>query len=145
MSLCYSAQTRHVGSIFPLEDALNDRVSSLSGNMALRDLKLESEIFVPLLSNLVGEAKYLQNNPPEHVPKEDRAARHVLDILSPLSVEEGGPLIVKHVSYVEGRGNIIVEYPGTENGRIVSFVGCHMDVVTANPEDWVSETSIRSF
>lgn len=41
-----------------------------------------------------------------HLPA---AARHVLDVLRPLSTEEGGPLLVQHVSFVEGRGNIIVE------------------------------------
>eukprot|EP00897_Mesotaenium_endlicherianum_P008431 jgi/Mesen1/7616/ME000004S07886 len=104
--------------------------------MGVTDLSLESTKFVDLLSKLVGEAKYLQNNPPENIPKEDRAARHVLEILQPYSEEEGGPLKVSHVSYAEGRGNIMVEYPGTEEGRIMSFVGCHLDVVTANPEDW---------
>lgn len=29
----------------------------------------------------------------------------------------------------------MVEYPGTD-GRVVSFVGAHMDVVTANPDTW---------
>lgn len=29
-----------------------------------------------------------------------------------------------------------MEYPGTVPGKILSFVGCHMDVVTANPDDW---------
>lgn len=55
-----------------------------------------------------------------------------------ISTEHGGPLLVRHVSYAEGRGNIIVEYPGREEGKVVSFVGCHLDVVTANPQDWVS-------
>lgn len=30
-----------------------------------------------------------------------------------------------------------MEYPGTVPGKVLSFVGCHMDVVTANPDDWV--------
>lgn len=55
------------------------------------------------------------------------AARHVLDILEPLSDEHGGPLRVQHVSFVEGRGNIIVTYPGTDpTAGVVSFVGAHM-------------------
>jgi len=57
---------------------------------------------------LVGEAKYLQNNPPELVPMEDRAVRHILDVLSPFSEDSGGPLRIQHVTFVEGRGNIIV-------------------------------------
>ncbi|PNH11605.1 Acetylornithine deacetylase [Tetrabaena socialis] len=99
-------------------------------------LELEPDRFVALLEKLVGEARHLQNNPPEHTPVEDRAGRHVLDVLTPLGEEAGGPLRIRHVSYAEGRGNIIVEYPGEPDGGILSFVGCHMDVVTANPEAW---------
>lgn len=29
-----------------------------------------------------------------------------------------------------------MEYPGSVPGKIVSFVGMHMDVVTANPDEW---------
>jgi acetylornithine deacetylase len=106
----------------------------------LQDLELDGDKYVALLGKLIGEAKFLQNNPPELIPKEDRAVRHVLEVLGPLGVEQGGPLILKHVSYVEGRGNLIVEYPGTGGeGQVVSFVGSHMDVVTANPDDWEFE------
>ncbi|KAG9452136.1 hypothetical protein H6P81_005040 [Aristolochia fimbriata] len=109
--------------------------SSASLNSLLGELNRDS--FVTLLGKIIGEAKHVQNNPPELVPREDRVARHVLDALLPLSTSTGGgPLIVNHVSYVEGRGNVIVEYPGTVPGKILSFVGCHMDVVTANPQDW---------
>ncbi|MQL88898.1 hypothetical protein Taro_021462 [Colocasia esculenta] len=112
----------------------------------MRNLKellgdLDREAFVPLLAKLIGEARHVQNNPPELVPQEDRVARHVLDALLPYSTTPppgapGGPLIVTHVSYVDGRGNVIVEYPGASPGKILSFVGCHMDVVPANPDDW---------
>lgn len=54
------------------------------------------------------------------------AVRHVLEVLEPLSVDQGGPLIVRHVSFVEGRGNIIVEYPGEPGGGCISFVGAHL-------------------
>uniref|UniRef100_A0A7N2N1L7 Acetylornithine deacetylase n=1 Tax=Quercus lobata TaxID=97700 RepID=A0A7N2N1L7_QUELO len=99
--------------------------------------ELNKESFVSLLSKLIGEAKYVQNNPPDLIPEEDRVAKHVLDSLLPYSTTTGGgPLIVNHVTYHQGRGNIIVEYPGTVPGNVLSFVGCHMDVVTANPNDW---------
>ncbi|PNX85099.1 N-acetylornithine deacetylase-like protein, partial [Trifolium pratense] len=98
---------------------------------------LERDSFVSLLSNLMDESRYLQNNPPELVPEEDRVVKHVLNSLLPLSTTtDGGPLILNHVTYFPGRGNLIVEYPGTVPGKILSFVGCHMDVVTANPDDW---------
>ncbi|KAI3997896.1 hypothetical protein MKX01_036798 [Papaver californicum] len=98
---------------------------------------LNKENFVSLLKKLIGESKYVQNNPPELVPEENRIAKHVLDTLLPYSTTtKGGPLVINHVSYTPGRGNVIVEYPGTVPGKIVSFVGCHMDVVTANPDEW---------
>ncbi|CAL9028966.1 unnamed protein product, partial [Prunus brigantina] len=98
---------------------------------------LNKDSFISLLSKLIGESKYLQNNPPELIPQEDRAVKHVLDSLLPLSTTtSGGPLVINHVTYFPGRGNVIVEYPGTVPGKILSFVGCHMDVVTANPNDW---------
>ncbi|KAK8626264.1 hypothetical protein V6N13_133915 [Hibiscus sabdariffa] len=102
---------------------------------ALGDLNKES--FVSLLTKIIGESKFLQNNPPELIPEEDRVVNHVLDCLRPYSTETGGgPLVINHVTYFPGRGNLIVEYPGTEPGKILSFVGMHMDVVTANPNDW---------
>ncbi|KAF6151314.1 hypothetical protein GIB67_040587 [Kingdonia uniflora] len=97
----------------------------------------DAESFTKLLSKLIGESKYLQNNPPELIPQENRVVKHLLDVLLPFSTTQGGPLVVNHVTYVEGRGNLIVEYPGTVPGKILSFVGCHMDVVTANPDDWM--------
>ena len=39
-----------------------------------------------------------------------RAIKHLLDALRPYTVENGGPLKVEHVWYVEGRGNLIIEY-----------------------------------
>lgn len=55
------------------------------------------------------------------------AAQHVLAVLEPLSEDHGGPLRIQHVSFVEGRGNVLVEYPGTDpNAGVVSFVGAHM-------------------
>ncbi|KZV53276.1 acetylornithine deacetylase [Dorcoceras hygrometricum] len=98
---------------------------------------LNKDSFVGLLGKLIGESKYVQNNPPELIPEEDRIVRHVLDVLRPFSTATGGgPLVLNHVTYKPNRGNLIVEYPGTQPGKILSFVGMHMDVVTANPSDW---------
>mmetsp|Transcript_7438 Transcript_7438/g.20998 ORF Transcript_7438/g.20998 Transcript_7438/m.20998 type:complete len:452 (+) Transcript_7438:236-1591(+) len=91
--------------------------------------------FLQLLEKLIGESKHLQNSPPDLVPTEDRAIRHILEVLEPLSTANGGPLVIEHVSYVEGRGNLIVTYPGATTDCI-SFVGSHLDVVSANPESW---------
>ncbi|KAJ0681363.1 putative acetylornithine deacetylase [Helianthus annuus] len=99
--------------------------------------ELNKESFVSLVAKLIGESKYVQNNPPELIPEEDRIVRHVMDALLPHSTSTGGgPLILNHVTYKPNRGNLIVEYPGTQPGKILSFVGMHMDVVTANPQEW---------
>eukprot|EP00798_Chlamydomonas_sp_ICE-L_P008196 gene8196-1458_t len=99
----------------------------------MEGLELDEPKFLSLLEKLIGESKHLQNNPPECVACEDRAARHVLDALRPYSEENGGPIKLEHISYVDGRGNIIATYPGEPGGGIMSFVGCHLDVVTADP------------
>ncbi|CAD6249886.1 unnamed protein product [Miscanthus lutarioriparius] len=98
---------------------------------------LDRDGFVGLLSNLIGETAHLQNDPPTYRPQEERVAQHVVDVLRPVSVDTGGgPLLVRKISYAEGRSNVIVEYPGTVPGRVVSFVGMHMDVVPANASEW---------
>ncbi|XP_006352852.1 acetylornithine deacetylase-like [Solanum tuberosum] len=97
---------------------------------------LNEDSFVTLLKKLIGESKYVQNNPPELIPEEDRNVKHVLDILNPFSTNNGGPLIINHIVYTPNRGNLIVEYPGTDPKKVVSFVGMHLDVVTANPDEW---------
>ncbi|KAL0834163.1 hypothetical protein Bca101_086052 [Brassica carinata] len=61
---------------------------------------LNKDSFVSLLSKLIGESKFVQNNPPELIPQEDRIVNHVLDSLRPYSTETGGgPLVINHVAY----------------------------------------------
>jgi len=36
------------------------------------EIGFNEERYVKLLTNLIGESKFLQNNPPRHVPEEDR-------------------------------------------------------------------------
>lgn len=62
--------------------------------------------------------------------------KHLLDVLKPHSIENGGPLKVEHVTYVEGRGNLLLEYACEGAKGTVAFVGSHLDVVPANPETW---------
>ncbi|KAI5642011.1 hypothetical protein M9H77_00208 [Catharanthus roseus] len=98
---------------------------------------MDQESFVTLLSKLIGESQYVQNNPPDLIPEEDRVVNHVLEVLQPLSTENGGPLIIQHIHYkYKNRGHLIVEYPGTEPNKTVSFIGMHTDVVTADPSKW---------
>lgn len=93
-----------------------------SVKQALGDLNKER--FVALLGKLIGESKYVQNNPPELIPEEDRVVKHVLDSLLPFSTTTGGgPLVINHVTYKPNRGNLIVEYPGTQPGKVLSS-GC---------------------
>ena len=109
---------------------------------ALNALELDEKKFLSLLGDLIGESKDLQNTGvgTAHVPKEDLAVKHVLEALKPYRVESGGVLEVEHVSYAEGRGNVVVKYPGkgpnASAERQLTFAGSHMDVVPANPEAW---------
>lgn len=48
-------------------------VRKKKSNMAL-GLELNTERFVGLMTKLIGEVKYLQDNPPKFVPEEDRLA-----------------------------------------------------------------------
>lgn len=122
--------------------------------MAL-NLELNTERYIKLMEKLIGETEFLQNNPPRHVPQEDRytgrgsttlwashhpathpvlpvachvllfslynsicpfplvslrAVKHVLDALKPYLVENGGVIKADHVTFVEGRGNLMLEY-----------------------------------
>eukprot|EP00744_Colponema_vietnamica_P003487 GILI01005341.1.p1 GENE.GILI01005341.1~~GILI01005341.1.p1 ORF type:complete len:449 (-),score=131.16 GILI01005341.1:440-1786(-) len=100
-------------------------------------LELNDSRFVELLRKLIGETRYLQNNPPALLPEEDRAGQHVLDVLRPFSTENGGPLIIKQVHYAEKRGNIIVKYPAAvATEKTFSIVGSHLDVVPADEKRW---------
>ena len=99
-------------------------------------LQFDSERYVTLLEKLIGEVESLQNSPATGlVPREDNASQHVLAALEPYTTQNGGPLIVERIAFHEGRGNVIMKYPG-ETSDSVAFVGSHMDVVPANPETW---------
>jgi acetylornithine deacetylase len=99
------------------------------------DIVLNHDRFKTILAALVDQTPWLQNNPPKHVPEEDRAAKIVVEALRPYSRDNGGPLRVEHLSYVPGRGNVIIEYPGSAQSTL-GFVGSHFDVVPADPAGW---------
>lgn len=89
-----------------------------------------------LITKLIGVSKKLQNNPAQGlIPSEGLAADLILEVLSPFMKENGGPLEIERVEFVEGRSNLIIKYPGTTD-KVVSFVGSHMDVVPADPKNW---------
>jgi len=116
----------------PLAVATQLQFKSMANTL---NLALNEHRFLQLLENLVGETEKLQNNPPKLVPQEDLVGNHVLKVLEPYSVANGGPLRIERISYKTGRNNLIICYPGTTN-RTVSFVGSHMDVVPALPSEW---------
>lgn len=99
-------------------------------------MELNEPRFLDLLGKMVGEAEQLQNNPAQGlIPREDNASDHVLEVLKPYTKENGGVLEVERISFVEGRGNVIIKYPGTTD-EVISFVGSHLDVVPADPATW---------
>merc|ERR1712137_221399 len=111
--------------------------------MSLEEWTLDSEPYVDLLRDLVGEGKRLQNWPGGNlIPEEDIAIEHLMKRLAPHSKENGGPLAIEHVHLqpekFPGRGNLIIRYPADADpsGPVVSFVGSHLDVVFADPASW---------
>jgi acetylornithine deacetylase len=102
----------------------------------LSSVRLDEPRFLALLEKLISETEHLQNSPPQGlIPKEDLAIKHILEVLTPLSTANGGPLVIERVTFVEGRGNLIIKYPGTTSA-CCSFVGSHMDVVPADRANW---------
>ena len=96
---------------------------------------LNDDRFLHVLSNMMAVSDKLQNSPSKDapLPQEDLAGDIVLAELEPLV--RAGKLCVERVSYAEGRGNILITYPG-KTKRTVAFVGAHLDVVPADPAEW---------
>lgn len=102
----------------------------------LSSVAFDGARYVTLLGKIMAHSEKLQNSPPQGLhPQEDLCSNHVLEQLKPYTVEAGGPLTVERVAFKEGRGNVIITYPGA-TAKSVAFVGSHMDVVPANPENW---------
>lgn len=99
--------------------------------------ELDQAKYVELLGTLMNEVEKIQNSPSTGlIPREDLIVNHVLSYLGAHSAEAGGPLLIEHLSWVEGRGNLKITYAGEKEGQIMSFVGSHMDVVPADPATW---------
>ena len=58
------------------------------------------------------------------VPKEDDASDHVLELLKPYTVENGGPLEVERVHFTPGRGNVIIKYQGQLLHHVYDACAC---------------------
>lgn len=65
-----------------------------------------------------------------------RAIAHLLELLDPHSIANGGCLTVDHVEYVKGRGNLIIGYAPSGASGTISFIGSHLDVVPADRDTW---------
>lgn len=103
---------------------------------AVKDLSLNRDEYITLMTKLIGESKNVQNNPRQGlVPEEGKVAKHVLDVLEPFKKENGGPLAIEQFIYKEGRPNLKITYPGASD-KCTGLIGSHMDVVPANPETW---------
>ena len=98
----------------------------------LKQLHLDTDEFVALLGSFIAHTEKLQNNPPALIPQEELIAQLVLKFLDPYK----DVLDIRRVCYVEGRPNLIIKYNPSNSEQIVSFVGSHMDVVTANPDEF---------
>lgn len=87
--------------------------------MSLQSFELNESRFIDLLTKLINECKYVQNSPSQGlIPQEDRISSHVMELLEPFTTKHGGILEVERVSFVEGRGNLIIKYPGTTKNVI---------------------------
>ena len=74
---------------------------------SLSGLTLSEDDFLALLEKVIGESKYVQNNPRQGlVPEEGRVAAHILGELEPYSTSNGGPLEITKLEYVPNRPNI---------------------------------------
>eukprot|EP00592_Proboscia_alata_P006087 CAMPEP_0194354438 /NCGR_PEP_ID=MMETSP0174-20130528/2601_1 /TAXON_ID=216777 /ORGANISM="Proboscia alata, Strain PI-D3" /LENGTH=457 /DNA_ID=CAMNT_0039123395 /DNA_START=71 /DNA_END=1444 /DNA_ORIENTATION=- len=104
---------------------------------SLKGMSLDTSSYLSLMTKLIGESKHVQNNPRQSlVPREGTIVPHLLEILTPHSTSNGGPLILEELVYNEGRPNLLITYPGTSPTATMGLVGSHMDVVPANPENW---------
>lgn len=101
---------------------------------ALANIQLDKDSFLALMKKIIGCSKLVQNNPPSLIPQEDLVASIVVEELAPFT-QPNGPLEVRKLTYTANRSNVMIVYRGTTN-KVVSFVGSHMDVVPANPEEW---------
>ena len=120
-----------------LWDRLNSGSSTQKSRspVDLSQLTLNTDRFLRVLRAMVAVGERLQNSPSKDQPspQEDLAGDIVLSELSDYVTHSR--LQVERVSHAEGRGNLILTYPGRTK-QTVAFVGAHFDVVPADPKDW---------
>jgi acetylornithine deacetylase len=101
----------------------------------MRSLQLNDERFLRVLRGMMAHGEQLQNSPLKDTPppQEDLAGNVVREELE--RFVHKGKLQVERISYAEQRGNLILTYPGRTR-KTVAFVGAHLDVVPADPQEW---------
>ena len=109
----------------------NSAAASSEEENLLKSIKLDEAEFIALLGSFIAQTEKLQNNPPALVPREDLVADLLLAYLEPYK----SVLDIRRLTYVDGRSNVIVKYNGSSD-KVVSFVGMHFDVVTANKAEF---------
>ncbi|KAI9917465.1 hypothetical protein PsorP6_012720 [Peronosclerospora sorghi] len=103
-------------------------------------MTLAHESYVRVLRKMISALERVQNAPILGlIPQENLVSDIVLDELQPYAIENGGHVTIERVEFVAGRGNVILTYQHSdfrESAQTIAFVGSHMDIVPANPEDW---------
>jgi acetylornithine deacetylase len=92
--------------------------------------------YVELLSKMISHTEKLQNEPPKFIPTEFLIAEIVK-----AELQDCKHILIEEVMFVKGRPNLIIKYENfnshvIDDTRTLGFVGSHMDVVPANPEEW---------
>jgi hypothetical protein len=82
-----------------------------AGAEAVGKFKMDEDEFVRVLDSLMQHCEKLQNNPPDLIPQEELPANEIVEFLKPYTYPNG-PLLVKKFTYVPGRSNLVIEYPG---------------------------------
>lgn len=109
--------------------------ASKKAKAAFDGIAFDNDEFLALFKKFMSHSEFVQNAPPDKIPKEDLIANEIIEYLKPYST--GGKLSVRKVTYVEGRSNIILQYSASKPTKeVVSFVGSHMDCVSATAEEW---------
>ena len=105
-ALCALLRLRRLRRADSTGNALLDGVNHVFADKPLMDdlnIELDTKMYVDLLRKLMGEAKHVQNAPPDHIPQEDKVVDHIVNCLKPYSKDNGGPLEVRTISYVKGK------------------------------------------
>lgn len=104
-------------------------------------MKLCRDTYVNLLARMIQHTEALQNKPPQYVANEELISDIVKSELEGLD-----NITIDTVEYVEGRPNLIIKYENMNdtdtdntdntNTKSLGFIGSHMDVVPAVPDEW---------